>query len=52
MNTCMYCGKLKAKIEDSDPDNMTVETLMRSKPKLAKEIAMAVALKADDKILG
>ena len=39
-----YYSELKAKFGDKDPDNMTVEELMKSKPQLAKEIAMLIAV--------
>ena len=38
-----YYSELKA-IFDKDPDNMTVEELMKSKPQLAKKIAMLIAV--------
>ena len=38
-----YYSKLKATF-DKDPDNMTVEELMLSKPQLAKKIAMLIAV--------
>ena len=46
-----YYSKLKAKFGDKDPDNMTVEELMKSKPKLAKEIAMHIAVVQCDSLL-
>ena len=39
-----YYSKLKATFGDKDPDNMTVEELMKSRPQLAKEIAMLIAV--------
>ena len=39
-----YYSKVKATFGDKDPDNMTVEELMKSKPQLAKEIAMLIAV--------
>ena len=38
-----YYSELKATF-DKDPDNMTVEELMKSKPQLAKKIAMLIAV--------
>ena len=38
-----YYSKLKATFGDKDPDNMTVKELKKSKPQLAKEIAMLIA---------
>ena len=38
-----YYSKLKATF-NKDPDNMTVEELMKSKPQLAKKIAMLIAV--------
>ena len=40
-----YYSKLKATFGDRDPDNMTIEGLIRSNSKLAKEIAVTVAQK-------
>ena len=39
-----YYSKLKAIFVDKDPDNMTVKELMKSRPQLAKEIAMLIAV--------
>ena len=39
-----YYSKLKATFSDKDPDNMTVEELMKNKPQLAKKIAMLIAV--------
>ena len=39
-----YYSKLKATFGDKDPDNMTVKELMKSKPQLAKAIAMLIAV--------
>ena len=39
-----YYSKLKATFGDKDPDNMTVEELMKSRPQLAKKIAMFIAV--------
>ena len=39
-----YYTELKATFDDKDPDNMTVEELMKSKPQLAKEIAMLITM--------
>ena len=38
-----YYSELKATLSDKDPDNMTVEELIKSRPRLAKEIAMLIA---------
>ena len=38
-----YYSELKATFGDKDPDNMTVEELKKSRPQLAKEIAMLIA---------
>ena len=37
-----YYSELKATFVDKNPDNMTVKELMKSRPQLAKEIAMFV----------
>ena len=39
-----YYSELKATFGDKDPDNVTVKELMKSKPQLAKEIAMPIAV--------
>ena len=39
-----YYSELKATFGDKDPDNMTVEELMKSEPQLAKKIAMLIAV--------
>ena len=39
-----YYSELKATFGDKDPDNMTVKELMKSKPQLAKEIVMLIAV--------
>ena len=39
-----YYSELKATFHDKDPDNMTVEELMKSKPQLAKKIALLIAV--------
>ena len=39
-----YYSELKATFGDKDPDNTTVEELMKSKPQLAKEIALLIAV--------
>lgn len=46
-----YYSELKATFGDKDPDNMTVEELMKSKPQLAKEIAMLIAVVQCDSLL-
>ena len=39
-----YYSELKAAFGDKDPDNMTVKELMKSRPQLAKEIAVLTAV--------
>ena len=39
-----YYSELKATFGDKDPDNVTVEELMQSKPQVAKEIALLIAV--------
>ena len=39
-----YYSKLQATFGDKDPDNMTVEELVKSEPQLAKEIGMFIAV--------
>ena len=39
-----YYSKLKVTFGDKDPDNVTVEELIRSKPKLAKKIAIYIGV--------
>ena len=39
-----YYSELKATFDDKDPENMTVEELMKSKPQLAKKLALPIAL--------
>ena len=46
-----YYSELKATFGDKDPDNMTVEELMKSKPQLAKKIAMLIAVVQWESIL-
>ena len=46
-----YYSELKAKFGDKDPDNMTVEELIKSRPQLAKEIAMIIAVVQCDSLL-
>ena len=43
-----YYSKLKVTFGDKDPDNVTVEELMKSKPQLAKEIAILIAVVQQD----
>ena len=45
-----YYSELKATFGDKDPDNMTVEELIKSKPQLAKKIAMLIAVVEEDSI--
>ena len=46
-----YYSELKAIFGDKDPDNMTVEELLKSKPRLAKEIALLIAVVQEDSIV-
>ena len=46
-----YYSELKAKFGDKDPDNMTVKELIKSKPQLAKKIAMLIALVEEGSLL-
>ena len=46
-----YYSELKATFGDKDPDNMTVKELMKSRPQLAKEIAMFIAVVQCDSLL-
>ena len=46
-----YYSELKVKFGDKDPDNMTVEELIKSRPQLAKEIAMFIAVVQCDSLL-
>ena len=39
-----YYSELKVTFGDKDPDNMTVEELIKSRPQLAKEIVMLIAV--------
>ena len=39
-----YYSELKVKFGNKDPDNVTVEELMRSQPQLAKKIALLIAV--------
>ena len=39
-----YYNKLRATFGDKDPDNVTVEELIKSKPQLAKKIALLIAV--------
>ena len=39
-----YYSKLKTSFSDKDPDNLTVEELIKTKPQLAKDIAMCIAV--------
>ena len=39
-----YYGKLQATFGDKDPDNMTVDELVKNEPQLAKKIAMLIAV--------
>ena len=40
----LYYSEVKATFGDKDPDNMTVEELIKSKPLLAKKIALFIAV--------
>ena len=46
-----YYSELKATFGDKDPDNMTVKELMKSRPQLAKEIAMLIAVVEEASLL-
>ena len=46
-----YYSELKATFGDKDPDNMTVEELMKNKPQLAKKIAMLIAVVEEGSIM-
>ena len=46
-----YYSKLKAIFGDKDPDNMTVEELIKSEPQLAKEITMGIAVVKSESLL-
>ena len=46
-----YYSELKATFGDKNPDNMTVKELMKSRPQLAKEIAMIIAVVQCDSLL-
>ena len=45
-----YYSELKATF-DKDPDNMTVEELIKSKPQLAKKIALLIAVVQEDSVV-
>ncbi len=46
-----YYSKIKATFGDKDPDNMTVKELKKSKPQLAKKIAMLIAVVEEGSLL-
>ena len=46
-----YYSELKAAFSDKDPDNMTVEELMKSKPQLGKKIAMLIAVVEEGSVI-
>ena len=46
-----YYSELKATFGDRDPDNTTVEELMKCKPQLAKEIALLIAVVQVDSLV-
>ena len=46
-----YYSELKATFGDKDPDNMTVGELKKSKPQLAKKIAMLIAVVEEGSLL-
>ena len=46
-----YYSELKATFDDKDPDNMTVEELIKSKPQLAKKIALLIAVVEEDSLV-
>ena len=46
-----YYSEVKAKFGDRDPDSVTVKELIRSKPQLAKQIAMLIAVIEEESLL-
>ena len=46
-----YYSELKATFGDEDPDNMTVGELIKSKPQLAKEIAVGIAVVEENSLV-
>ena len=46
-----YYSELKATFSDKDPDNVTVEELLKNKPQLAKKIALLIAVVEEDSIV-
>ena len=46
-----YYSELKATFGDKDPDSMTIKELMKSKPQLAKKIALLIALVKEDSVI-
>ena len=46
-----YYSEVKAKFGDRDPDSVTVKELIRSKPQLAKQIAMLIAVVEEESLL-
>ena len=46
-----YYSEVKATFGDKDPDSVTVKELLESKPKLAKEIAMLIAVVQEDSLV-
>ena len=46
-----YYSEVKAKFSDRDPDSVTVKELIRSKPQLAKQIAMLIAVVEEESLL-
>ena len=46
-----YYSELKATYADKDPDTMTVKELMENQPRLAKEIAMLIAIVEWDSVV-
>ena len=46
-----YYSKIKATFGDKDPDTMTVKELKKSKPQLAKKIAMLIAVVEEGSLL-
>ena len=46
-----YYSELKATFGDKNPDNMTVKELKKSRPQLAKEIAMLIAVVEEGSLL-
>ena len=46
-----YYSELKQKLEDKNPDNMTVQELLDSEPKLTRKIALLIAVVNEESLL-